>query len=167
MAKESMDLLGLMRKRADDGDSDVLRDGPRVPMQAIMEAEVTARIGASYGERTPARLTQRNGYRERPWDTWVGTMDLPIPKVRSGNHYPSLLKPRRRSEHALLAVVQQAYVEGVSTRRVDDLLKSMGCDGISKSQVSRIREELDAAVEEFLGRPRSMADPTPTSGSTA
>jgi len=148
-----MDLLGLIRKRADDGDVDFLREGLQVLMQGIMEAEVSAQIGAGYGEHTSARVTHRNGYRERPWDTRVGTVELQIPKVRSGNYYPSMLEPRRRSERALLAVVQQAYVEGVSTRRVDDLLKAMGCDGISKSQVSRICEELDASVEEFLGRP--------------
>lgn len=153
MAKERMDLLGLMRKRVEDGDVDFLREGLRVLMQGIMEAEVTAQIGAEYGERTPGRLTHRNGYRERPWDTRVGTMDLRIPKLRQGNYFPSLLEPRRRSERALLAVVQQAYVEGVSTRRVDDLIKALGCEGISKSQVSRICEELDAVVEEFLNRP--------------
>ena len=124
---------------------------------------MTAQIGAGYGEHTPARGTQRNGNRALPFDTRVGTVDLYIPKVRSGNYFPSMLEPRRRSERARLAVVQQAYLEGVSTRRVDDLLKSMGCDGISKSQVSRICEELDAAVEEFLGRPWTV-DPTPTCG---
>ena len=113
MAKESMDLLGLLRKRADDGDVDFLREGLQVLMQAIMEAEVTAQIGAGYGEHTPARVTQRNGYRERPFDTRVGTVGLHIPKVRSGNYFPSMLEPRRRSERALLAVVQHAYVEGV------------------------------------------------------
>lgn len=153
MVKESVDLLGLMRKRAEDGDFDFLREGLRVLTQGIMDAEVTVQIGAGYGERTPARVTQRNGYRERPWDTRVGTMDLRIPKLREGNYFPSLLEPRRRSERALLAVVQQAYVEGVSTRRVDDLVKALGCEGISKSQVSRICEELDAVVEEFLTRP--------------
>ena len=88
-----------------------------------------------YGERSPERVTQRNGYRSRAWDTRVGTMDLHIPKLREGSYFPSLLEPRRRSERALLAVIQQAYVEGVSTRRVDDLVKALGCEGISKSQV--------------------------------
>ena len=148
-----MDLLGLMRKRAEDGDVDFLREGLRVLTQGIMEAEVAAQIGAEYGERTPTRLTHRNGYRERPWDTRVGTLDLRIPKLREGNYFPSLLEPRRRSERALLAVVQQAYVEGVSTRRVDDLVKALGCEGISKSQVSRICEELDDVVDGFLQRP--------------
>ena len=101
----------------------------------------------------PERVTQRNGYRSRAWDTRVGTMELQIPKLREGSYFPSLLEPRRRSERALLAVIQQAYVEGVSTRRVDDLVKALGCEGISKSQVSRICQELDGVVESFLGRP--------------
>ena len=111
-----------------------------------MDAEVSARIGAEYGERSPERVTQRNGYRFRAWDTRVGTMELHIPKLREGSYFPSLLEPRRRSERALLAVIQQAYVEGVSTRRVDDLVKALGCEGISKSQVSRICQELDVVV---------------------
>jgi putative transposase len=118
-----------------------------------MEAEVVSKTGAGYGERTSERLTQRNGYRLRPWDTRVGTLDLHIPKLREGSYFPSLLEPRRRSERALLSVVQQAYVEGISTRRVDDLVKALGCEGISKSQVSRICQELDTVVEAFLDRP--------------
>jgi len=153
VAKESMDLLGLLRKRAMDADMDFLREAMGVLVQAIMEAEVVAKTGAGYGERTADRLTQRNGYRLRPWDTRVGTLDLHIPKLREGSYFPSLLEPRRRSERALLAVVQQAYVEGVSTRRVDDLVKALGCEGISKSQVSRICQELDTVVEAFLDRP--------------
>ena len=111
-----------------------------------MDAEVSARIGAEYGERSPERVTQCNWYRSRAWDTRVGTMDLHIPKLREGSYFPSLLEPRRRSERALLAVIQQAYVEGVSTRRVDDLVKALGCEGISKSQVSRICQGLDVVV---------------------
>ena len=118
-----------------------------------MEAEVERKTGAGLGERSPERLTHRNGYRPRPWDTRVGTLDLQIPKVREGSYFPSLLEPRRRSERALLAVVQQAYVEGVSTRRVEVLAQALGCEGISKSQVSRICSELDGAVGPFLGRP--------------
>ncbi len=106
-----------------------------------------------HGERSPDRLTYRNGYRSRQWDTRVGTMELRIPKLREGSYFPSLFEPRRRSERALLAVVQQAYVEGVSTRRVDDLVKALGCEGISKSQVSRICRGLDEVVEKFLSRP--------------
>ena len=112
-----------------------------------MDAEVSARIGAEHGERSPDRLTHRNGYRSRAWDTRVGTMDLPIPKLRDGSYFPSLLEPRRRSERVLLAVIQQAYIEGVSTRRVDDLVKALRCDGISKSQVSRICGKLDGVVD--------------------
>ena len=95
-----------------------------------MDAEVSARIGAERGERSPDRLTHRNGYRSRQWDTRVGTMELRIPKLRDGSYFPSLLEPRRRSERALLAVIQQAYVEGVSTRRVDDLVKALGCEAL-------------------------------------
>lgn len=153
MVKDSIDVLGLLRKRGVEGDVDFLREALAVLVQAIMEAEVTEQVGAGYGERVPDRLTQRNGYRPRPWDTRVGTLGLRIPKVREGSYFPSLLEPRRRSERALLSVVQQAYVEGVSTRRVDDLVKALGCDGISKSQVSRICQELDVVVEAFLGRP--------------
>ncbi|MCY4579447.1 MAG: transposase [Chloroflexi bacterium] len=111
------------------------------------------KTGAAYGERSAGRVTQRNGYRSRSWDTRVGTMELRIPKLRDGSYFPSLLEPRRRSEKALLAMVQQAYVEGVSTRRVDDLVKALGCEGISKSQVSRICRGLDEVVEKFLSRP--------------
>ena len=148
-----MDLLELLRKGGMDGDVDFLREALRVLVEGIMDAEVSARIGAEYGERSPERVTQRNGYRSRAWDTRVGTMELHIPKLREGSYFPSLLEPRRRSELALLAVIQQAYVEGVSTRRVDDLIKALGCEGISKSQVSRICRELDVVVDGFMGRP--------------
>jgi len=153
VAKESMDVLELLRKRAMDADVDFLREAMRVVVYGIMEAEVLGKTGAAYGERTGERLTQRNGYRVRPWDTRVGTVDLRIPKLREGSYFPSLLEPRRRSERALLSVVQQAYVEGVSTRRVDNLVKALGCEGISKSQVSRICQDLDSVVEGFLSRP--------------
>ena len=153
MVKERMDLLELLRKGGMDGDVDFLREALRVLVEGIMDAEVSARTGAEYGERSPERVTQRNGYRSRAWDTRVGTMELHIPTLREGSYFPSLLEPRRRSERALLAVIQQAYVEGVSTRRVDDLVKALGCEGISKSQVSRICQELDVVVDGFLGRP--------------
>jgi putative transposase len=153
VTEESMDLVEYLRKRGEEPDVDFLREAMGVMMRGIMEAEVREKTGAGYGERTPERLTQRNGYRARPWDTRVGTLELRIPKVREGSYYPSLLEPRRRSERALLSVVQQAYIEGVSTRRVDDLVKSLGCEGISKSQVSRICQELDVMVEAFLTRP--------------
>jgi len=153
VVNDRMDVLELLRKRGVEGDVDFLREALAVLVQAVMEAEVTAHLGAGYGERTPNRVTQRNGYRPRPWDTRVGTLELSIPKLRQGSYFPSLLEPRRRSERALLSVVQQAYVEGVSTRRVDELVKALGCEGISKSQVSRICQELDAVVEAFLSRP--------------
>lgn len=153
MAKDRMDVLELLRKRLGEGDVDFLREALTVLVQAIMEAEVTATTGAEYGERSSERITHRNGYRPRPWDTRVGTLELRVPKVREGSYFPSLLEPRRRSERALLAVVQQAYVEGVSTRRVEDLVQALGCASISKSQVSRICQELDGVVEGFLGRP--------------
>ena len=149
MVKERMDLLELLRKGGMDGDVDFLREALRVLVEGIMDAEVSGRIGAEYGERSPERVTQRNGYRSRAWDTRVGTMDLHIPKLREGSYFPSLLEPRRRSERALLAVIQ--HLEGVSTRRVDDLVKAT--EGISKSQVSRICQELDVVVDGFLGRP--------------
>ena len=151
MVKHRMDLLELLRKRGMDGDVDFLREALRVLVDGIMDAEVSAQIGAQHGERSPERVTYRNGYRNRTWDTRVGTMELHIPKLREGSYFPSLLEPRRRSEKALLSVIQQAYVEGVSTRRVDDLIKALGCDGISSSQVSRICEQLDEVVGSFPG----------------
>ena len=153
MVETSVDLLELLRKQAGGGDLDFLREAVAVLAQAVMEAEVAEQIGAARGERSETRLTRRNGYRERRWDTRVGTIELGIPKLREGSYFPTLLEPRRRSERALVAVVTQAYVEGVSTRRVDDLVRSLGCDGISKSQVSRICAELDEVVTSFLERP--------------
>ena len=153
MVKESVDLLELLRKQADGADLDFLREAVAVLAQAVMDAEVSAQVGAGYGERSETRLTRRNGYRPRRWDTRAGSIELQIPKLRQGSYFPALLEPRRRAERALLAVVQQAYVEGVSTRRVDDLVRSLGCEGISKSQVSRICAELDTVVRSFLERP--------------
>ena len=153
MVRESVDLLELLRKQAAGGDLDFLREAVAVLAEAVMEAEVAAQIGAGHGERSPDRTTWRNGYRPRRWDTRAGSIELQIPKLRQGSYFPALLEPRRRAERALLAVVQQAYVEGVSTRRVDDLVRSLGCEGISKSQVSRICAELDGVVASFLERP--------------
>ncbi len=134
-----------------DGDS--LREMVRVMSQMLMELEVEEQVGAERYERTTERTTQRNGYRDREWDTRVGTVPLRIPKVRSGSYFPSLLEPRRRAERALWAVVQSAYVEGVSTRKVDDLVQALGMTGIDKSRVSRICKELDKVVEGFRNRP--------------
>lgn len=118
-----------------------------------MELEVEGKTGAAYGEKSAERLTQRNGYRDRRWETRAGTMELRIPKLRRGSYFPAFLEPRRLAEKALAAVVQEAYVHGVSTRSVDDLVKAMGMSGISKSQVSRLCEEIDDKVKAFLSRP--------------
>ena len=149
---ERIDLLGLLRKAGLERDADFLREAVRVLAQALLEAEVSAHVGAERHERTPERTGQRNGYRERPWDTRVGTIELRVPRVRDGSYFPSLLEPRRRAERALAAVVQEAYVQGVSTRRVDELVQALGMTGISKSQVSRVCQELDGEVERFRTR---------------
>lgn len=154
MADDSMALLDTLRKASADGDVDVLREGVRMLAQSIMEAEVSELTGVARGERNPeARLTHRNGYRDRRWDTRVGTIELAVPRVRDGSYFPSLLERRRRTERALLAVVQEAYLLGVSTRRVDDLVRALGVEGISKSEVSRMCAALDAEVEAFRTRP--------------
>jgi putative transposase len=147
-----MGLEELLRKAALDSGADFLRDGVRVLTQALLEAEVSQHVGAERHERTPARTGQRNGYRERQWDTRVGTIELAVPRVRDGSFYPSFLEPRKRAERALVAVVQEAYVQGVSTRRVDDLVQALGLTGMSKSQVSRLCAELDQEVERFRTR---------------
>jgi len=152
MAVTTMDLLELLRK-ADGADVDFLREGVRVLAQALMDAEVSAQIGAEHSQRTPERTTHRNGYRARDWDTRVGTIDLQIPRVREGSYLPSFLEPRRRAERALAAVVAQCYVEGVSTRRVEDIAQAMGITSLSKSQVSRVCAELDELVAAWRNRP--------------
>jgi transposase-like protein len=153
MADEwSMALEGVLRKAQTEANTDYLREGVRVLSQALMELEVTQHLGAERHERTDSRSGQRNGYRERGWDTRVGSIALRVPRVRDGSFFPSLLEPRKRAERALVAVVQEAYVQGVSTRRVDDLVKALGMEGISKSQVSRLCAELDAEVERFRSR---------------
>jgi putative transposase len=146
-------LTELLCKARMEHDADFLREGVRLLSQALMEIEVEEHVGASRHERTPGRTGQRNGYRERSWDTRVGTVELKVPRVREGGYFPSLLEPRRRAERALSAVVQEAYVHGVSTRKVDELVKALGMGGISKSQVSRLCEELDEEVARFRGRP--------------
>ena len=149
----SMALAELVRKAEQQGDVDFLREGVRVLSQALMEVEVSQHLGAGKHERTGERSGYRNGYRDRAWDTRVGTLELRVPRVRDGSYFPSLLEPRKRAEQALVAVVREAYVQGVSTRRVDDLVRALGLDGISKSQVSRLCEALDAEVERFRHRP--------------
>ena len=138
----------------EDADGDLARAMLKAFSEAVMSAQASAQCGAAYNERTEDRENTRNGYRTRPWDTRVGTIELRVPKLRSGVYSPEfLLSPRRRAEQALVAVICQAYVEGVSTRRVDDLVKAMGIEGISKSEVSRLAAELDERVAEFRGRP--------------
>jgi len=159
MAKPRMDLSAFVGKLLEEQDGDVLREGIRVLSQALMESEVAGLIGAERHERSGDRTAYRNGSRTRTWDTRMGTIELAIPKVRPGTYFPSLLQPRRRAEHALLAVVQEAYVHGVSTRKVDDLVKALGLDGMSKSEVSRICGELDPVVEAFRTRPLSTEYP--------
>lgn len=154
-----MALLELLRKAELERDADFLREGVRLLGQELMELEVSQHLGAGKHARTPERTGQRNGYRERQWDTRVGTIELQVPRVRDGSFFPSLLEPRKRAERALVAVVQEAYVQGVSTRRVDDLVQALGLQGISKSQVSRLCAELDAEVERF--RTRRLEGPYP------
>ena len=149
----SIGLTKLLRKAEMDGDVDFLREGMHVFSQAVMELEVTQHLGAERHARTPERTGQRNGYRERRWDTRVGTIDLHVPRVRDGSYFPALLDPRRRAERALVAVVQEAYIHGVSTRRVDDLVQALGITGLSKSEVSRLCATLDAEVARFRTRP--------------
>jgi transposase-like protein len=143
----------LLSKLAEGREFDFFREAMLSVLRELMEVEISQKTGAPLGERTPERLTMRNGYRERRLDTRVGSLSLPIPKLREGSYFPSFLEPRRRSEEALLAVIAEAYVKGVSTRKVEDLVAALGLDGISKSEVSRICERLDAQVEAFRGRP--------------
>jgi transposase-like protein len=131
----------------------LLREMIGFAAQRLMELEVGAVTGAGYGEKSVERLAQRNGYRDRAWETRAGTVELRIPKLRKGSYFPGFLEPRRMAEKALTAVIQEAYVQGISTRSVDDLVKAMGMTGISKSQVSRLCEEIDERVKAFLGRP--------------
>lgn len=152
MTDPSMLLMQYLRKVGMDLDGDFLRQAIEVLIQALVELEVEQEIGAGKYERTPDRKNHRNGYRERMWETRVGEIPVQIPKLRVGTYFPSLLEPRRRAERALLAVVQSAYVEGVSTRKVDQLLQSLGLTGIDKSRVSRICKELDAVVGAFRER---------------
>jgi putative transposase len=152
MTDSTMALLDYLRKLGVETDADFLRASVQLMSQLLMEAEVEQQIGAGKYERSPERTNQRNGYRPRVWETRVGEIPLQIPKVRTGSYFPSLLEPRRRAEQALLSVIQSAYVEGVSTRKVDDLLQALGLTGIDKSRVSRICKELDQVVNAFRTR---------------
>jgi putative transposase len=150
MTDEIMTLRTLLEKSSD---ADLLREMIGFTAQRLMELEVEGLTGAAHGERSPERVTHRNGYRDRLWETRAGTVELRIPKLRKGSYFPGFLEPRRLAEKALAAVVQEAYVHGVSTRSVDDLVKAMGMTGISKSQVSRLCAEIDERVKAFLSRP--------------
>ena len=150
MTDENMNLRDLLEKTAD---TDFLREMIGFAAQRLMELDVEGLTGAPHGARAPDRLTHRNGYRERDWETRAGTVELRIPKLRKGSYFPGFLEPRRMTEKALTAVIQEAYVQGISTRSVDDLVQAMGMSGISKSQVSRLCGEIDAKVQSFLNRP--------------
>lgn len=154
MVKDRMDVLETIRKRVgSDEEFDLLKDLVQVFVHELMSAEVDALCGAGKGERSDERVNQRNGYRGRRWDTRAGSIDVQVPRLRKGTYYPDwLLDPRRRSERALTAVVAECYVKGVSTRRVDGLVRTLGIEGISKSQVSELAKSLDESVEEFRSR---------------
>src|ERR671933_2585529 len=150
MTDERMALLELVEKGAD---ADLVRELLAFAAERLMAAEVEQLTGAACGARTPDRINHRNGYRERGRETRVGRTELAIPKPRKGSYFPAFLAPRRTAEEALTAVIQEAYVHGVSTRSVDDLVRAMGGTGISKSQVSRLCADIDERVQAFLGRP--------------
>lgn len=159
MTDEIMDLRAFVEKTPD---ADVLREMISFAAGRLMELEVGAATGAGYGEKNPLRAAQRNGYRDRDWETRAGTVELRIPRLRKGSYFPSFLEPRRMAEKALTAVIpaqtqsvcrEEAYIQGISTRSVDDLVKAMGASGVSRSQVSRLCEEIDGKVKAFLDRP--------------
>ena len=150
MTDDKIALRDLLEKGSD---ASLLREMIGFAAQRLMELEAEGLCGAGHGERSPERVNQRNGYRDRDWQTRVGSVELRIPKLRKGSYFPAFLEPRRTSEKALTAVIQEAYVQGISTRSVDELVKAMGMEGISKSQVSRLCAEIDERVQTFLSRP--------------
>ena len=149
--KTTIALADLVEKGAD---SELLRDMIQYVAQRMMELDTEGLCAAAYGERSPERTNSRNGYRERLWQTRAGAVDLKIPKLRKGSYFPGFLEPRRAGEKALAAVIQEAYIQGVSTRSVDELVRAMGMSGISKSQVSRLCADIDERVNAFLNRPK-------------
>ena len=155
MVPDTMNPLAWLRKHLDDeGGNDLVREMVKAFADQLMSAEADALCGAAWGERSPERTNSRNGYRERAFDTRAGTVSLAIPKLRTGSYFPDwLLEPRRRAERALVAVVAQCYLEGVSTRRVEDIARALGIDSLSKSQVSEMARTLDAMVAAFRNRP--------------
>ena len=150
MTDEMMSLRTLLEKSSD---AELLREMVGFAAQRLMELEVESRTGAAHGERSPDRVNHRNGYRDRIWETRAGAVELRIPKLRKSSYFPAFLEPRRMAEKALAAVIQEAYIQGISTRSVDELVKAMGMTGISKSQVSRLCAEIDDKIGAFLNRP--------------
>src|SRR5215467_3273590 len=149
-----MELSSWLRKQLEEASPDLLRAMVQDFAEALMGAEVDALCGAGYGERSPERVNRRNGYRERDWDTRVGSIELAVPKLREGSYFPDwLLQPRRRAEQAFVSVIADAYLAGVSTRRVEKLVQQLGVERMSKSQVSRLAKSLDQIVEDFCTRP--------------
>ena len=154
MVEQTMDVSGWLRKQLEQASPDLLRAMVQEMAEALMGAEADELCGAPYGERSPERVNRRNGYRERDWDTRVGSIELAVPKLREGSYFPDwLLQPRRRAEQAFVSVIADAYLAGVSTRRVEKLVAQLGVERMSKSQVSRLAKSLDQIVEDFRTRP--------------
>jgi putative transposase len=154
VVEHTMDVSGWLCKQLEEASPDLLRAMVRDFAEALMSADADAVCGAGYGERSPERVNRRNGYRERDWDTRVGSIELAVPKLREGSYFPDwLLQPRRRAEQAFVSVIADAYLAGVSTRRVEKLVQQLGVERMSKSQVSRLAKSLDGIVEDFRTRP--------------